>query len=207
MRIFSWTLGAILILAIGLLLHYSLPGRDIVRVTGQEVKREDTELQLDDGSTVTQTRDVNRVFAVTPQGRAVTFRNEDTDWGWPPYFKFDTADVSAEAANFASSEADPRWVVVRHYGWRIQMLSMFPNIVSIRPAESVDEPLYPWFNGIVIALLVVAGLLIRRMLRIFYRRHVDPVVDAIDEGIDSASDTVAAKRRGIGAFFGRLFGR
>ncbi len=207
MRLVTWILGAILIAAVAGLLHYSLPKREIVRITGQEVKREDTEVTLEDGTTATRTRDVNRIFAVTPEGQAVTFRNEDTDWGWPPYFKFDTADVSAEAANLASSEASPRWVVVRHYGWRIQMFSMFPNIVSIRPAESAEEPLYPWFNGIVIAFLAIVVLVVRRVVLVFYARHVDPVVDAIDERLDDAGEAVAAKRRGLGALYRRLFGR
>ncbi len=203
----KWILYALLLAGVAALLHYSLPARDIVRITGQEVKRVDTEITGSDGASLVQTRDVNRIFAVTPGGQAITYRNEDTDWSWPPYFKFDTADVAAEAAKFASNEENPKWVVVTHYGWRIQMFSMFKNIVSIRPAEGPEEELYPWFNGIVIAVLAIGFLVIRRFVLVLYGRHVDPLVDAIDQQWDDATDRAQTHYKGVSGFFRRLFGR
>jgi hypothetical protein len=203
----KWILYAVLLAAVAGLLHYSLPGREIVRITGQEVKRHDTEITDDQGRTQVLTRDVNRIFAVTPDGRAVTYRNEDTDWGWPPYFKFDTADIAAEAANYVSSEENPRWVVVTHYGWRLEIFSMFKNLVGIRPAEGPDQPLYPWFNAIVVGVLVIGFLVIRRYVLVLYGRHVDPVVDEIDRRWDETSDTVSERYRGISGWLRRVFGQ
>ena len=42
-----------------------------------------------------QTRDVRYINTVTRSGKARVFRNKDTGWGWPPYFKFDSADQTA----------------------------------------------------------------------------------------------------------------
>ena len=207
MRIAKWTLYALLAAAVAGLLHYSLPSRDIVRITGQEVKRQDAETTDAEGRTLTVTRDVNRIFAVTPEGRPVTFRNEDTDWSWPPYFKFDTADVAAAAANYASTEDSPRWVVVTSYGWRLEIFSMFRNIVSIRPAEGPEQRLFPWFNIAVVGTLLVLFLVIRRYVIVLYGRHVDPVVDAIDRQLDETAETVSAHRRGIGGWLRRVFGQ
>jgi hypothetical protein len=207
MRLVKWIAYAILAGAFAALLHYSLPGRDIVRITGQEVKRQDAEITDSSGQTLVVTRDVNRIFAVTPDGQEVTYRNEDTDWSWPPYLKFDTADVAARAANLASTADNPRWVVVTHYGWRLQVFSSFKNAVSIRPAEGPDERLFPWFNLIVVGTLLIAFLVIRRYLIVLYGRHVDPLVDAIDQQFDETADTVADRYRGISGWFRRVFGQ
>lgn len=156
---------------IGSVLHYTLPQVDIARITDTYERRE--------------TPGANRLFwgrggagtAADPSGRDVFFiqtrlandnvmvyRNEDTSWGWPPYFKFDSADLAARADNAISDETNPRWSVVTHYGWRVPLMSWFPNAVAIRPATGPDEALIPWFNIAVIAILIVATMLARRFL-------------------------------------------
>ncbi|MEO0622053.1 MAG: DUF1523 family protein [Pseudomonadota bacterium] len=203
----KWTFYAVLLAGFSVLLHYSLPSREIVRITGQEVKRQDTQLVSEDGSSQVLTRDVNFVYAVDRNGAEREYRNEDTDMSWPPYFKFDTANVASRAANVESTAADPVWVMVTTYGWRIQVLSMFPNIVSIKQIDEPDTQLIPWFNIGVISVLLIAFLLIRRYIIVLYGRHVDPLVDAVDQQLDEAGDTVATHYRGISGFFRRLFGR
>ena len=42
------------------------------------------------------------------------FRNEDTGWGWPFYFKFNAADVQAKAK---SMEFEKRLAIITSYGW------------------------------------------------------------------------------------------
>lgn len=156
--------GGIALLALALFLHYSLPSRDIVRILGTEVARTSVETQNAQGETVSRTRDVRYIKAARPDGRPIVYRNEDTGWTWPPYFKFDSADLAARADDAVSTEADPRWVVVRHYGWRVTVVSWFPNALSIRPAESLTETLFPWFNLIVLGLLAVGALVVRRAI-------------------------------------------
>ncbi len=47
----------------------------------------------------------------------MVYRNEDTGWGWPSYFKFDTANLQTEADDLSSTAArsqmggdDPLWL-------------------------------------------------------------------------------------------------
>ena len=170
MRILKWSLGLVLLLLVGGFLHWTLPSRDIVRIVDTEVARMDYRTTDATGDEVVRTRDVRFIEAVWPDGAPRVYRNEDTGWGWPFYFKFDSANLHAEAQSMVSSAEDPRWVIVTHYGWRIPMFSMFPNAVSIRPAEAPDQTLVPWFNMTVVALLIVGALVLWRILRIAFAR-------------------------------------
>lgn len=175
-------------------LHYSLPQRDIVRIVGTDVVRRDVETTDAQGNPVMVTRDVRYIYTKTPDGDDRVYRNQDTGWGWPPYFKFDTADLAAQASDLISTADNPRWVVVRHYGWRVPLLSMFPNVISIRPATAPDEPLFPWFNITLLVLLLVIVLIVRRLVILMFRAHVDPLVDALERNIDERSGRL---RRGV----------
>jgi hypothetical protein len=150
-------------------LHYSLPSRDLVRIVGTDVARKDVQRKDAQGNPITVTRDVRFIYAKGPDGRDRVYRNEDTGWGWPPYFKFDTADLAGDATDLVSSVEMPKWVVVNHYGWRIPMFSMFPNALSIRKALGADETLLPWFNVLFISLLVLSVLIVRRVIIILFR--------------------------------------
>jgi hypothetical protein len=164
----KWTLGAVLLLAIVAALNWTLPSRDVVRILGTEVARRNVETTNDRGESVVRSQDVRYIKTVTPDGDPQVYRNEDTGWGWPPYFKFDTANLAAEADNASSSEDNPRWMVVTSYGWRIPLFSKFPNAVSIRPASGPDETLIPWFNIVVIVVLIALAFLVRRwILKLF----------------------------------------
>ncbi len=176
-------------------LHYFLPSRDVVRIVGTDVVREDVERRDAEGNRVTVTRDVRFIQAKFPDGGDRVYRNEDTGWGWPPYFKFDTADLAAQATDLVSTAEAPDWVVVRHYGWRIPVMSMFPNALSIRPASGPDESPLPWFNIIFITLLVLTVLIVRRVLIILFRRHVDPVIEEIDRELDERASAIAGRYR------------
>ena len=100
-------------------------------------------------------------------GKARIFRNADTGWGWPPYFKFDSGNLLAQANNLAAEDPPPL-VLVRYYGFRIPLFSMVPNAVSMRTLEPGEDPL-PLFNlafGTAHAALVVWLVLrIRRWRR------------------------------------------
>lgn len=120
-------------------LHYAVPRVSVVQVVGVEVKRADA-----GGGT----RDVYMIQSLSRDGSAVrVFRNEDA----PVYLKFNAADLQTRAAAFARGETPPT-VAVRHYGWRIPFLSVFPNALSIRevPADYRHVP--------VLAITLYAGL-------------------------------------------------
>ncbi len=154
MRKVIWSILVLFLLALGLLAHWTLPSRDVVRVLGTDVARQQTVATNERGEDVTVSRDIRYINAVTPDGTPRVYRNEDTGWGWPPYFKFDTANLAAEAQNMASSEAAPRWMIVTHYGWRFPVFSAFPNALSIEPAEGPDQTLIPWLKITVLVLLL-----------------------------------------------------
>lgn len=168
MKYVLWTLLVVLAVIAGGFLYWTLPGYDVVRILGTEVARQQVEVTDAQGREVMQSRDVRYIKAVTPDGEPRVYRNQDTGWGWPPYFKFDSANLAALADNAASSEDNPRWMVVTHYGWRLPIFSKFPNALSIEPAASPDGPGFPWFNVaflvILAALVAAVWLWIRRLI-------------------------------------------
>lgn len=191
MRWVKIALWLVFFLGLAGLLHYSLPSRDVVRIVNTDVVRMDYSGRDANGQKVRLTRDQMRIYAIRPDGRERVYRNEDTGWGFPWYFKFDSADLAARAEDLKSTAENPRWVVVTHYGWRITYFSWFPNAISIRLAEGPDEKLTPWFNIVFVTMLVVVVLIVRRFILILFARHVDPVIDQIEREIDETSGWAA----------------
>jgi hypothetical protein len=206
---FHWIKVALAIAGVMLVagfLHYSLPSRDVVRIVGTDVVRTDVVGRDTDGNQVAVTRDVRFIYAKWPDGGDRVYRNEDTGWGWPPYFKFDTADLAAQAIDLVSTAEAPKWVVVRHYGWRIPALSMFPNALSMRLASGPDESLWPWFNIIFIALLALTVLMVRRVLILFVTHHVDPVIEEFDRVVDERAGFIRRAYRRTRRWVWQRFG-
>ena len=116
----------------------------------------------------------------------MVYRNEDTGWGWPPYFKFDTANLQAEAADLRSTAAAPQLVVIRHYGWRNEFLSVYPNVVSLRPVDGPDVRIIPWLNIILLTLLVAVVWALYVRWRRFRQARIDPVLDDMGDNLDEA---------------------
>lgn len=190
MTYFKWALSALIVCIVVAFFHYSLPQRDIVRIVGTDVTRMDAGTDAN-GQPIT--RDVRFIFAQYPgENREMEYRNEDTGWRFPWYFKFDSANLANKAADAQSSRDAPRWFVVRHYGWRLPWFDMFPNAISMRPATGPDERLIPWFNITLLTSLIVTLLVLRRIAIILRERHVDPVVEALDTELD---ETVGWWRR------------
>jgi hypothetical protein len=209
----KWGLWILAVLVVGLFLHYTLPQRDIVRIvdTGNRITQiganwifysiEDTGT----GAETNTTRDIRFIDAVYPDGSSVmVYRNEDTGWFWPPYFKWDSSTLQAEATNLRSTATAPQWVAVTHYGWRIPLLSAFPNAVSIRPVEGPDVRLIPWVNIILLTFLAFLAFMIRKMWLQFRERMVDPAMVEVGETFDAAGERVDAARKEARGFFGRI---
>ncbi len=133
-------------------LHYNLPRTDVVQITGTDVKRVDREHPSDG----TRTRDVRYLSTVTRDGKVRIFRNEDTGWSWPPYLKFNSADLAGHAQLMIQDPENP-WVRVRYYGWRINVFTLFPNAVSLKTVDK-DYRHIPIFNIVFLTLLIGAGI-------------------------------------------------
>ena len=210
MAYIRWTIRILILIILGSVLHYTLPQRDIVRVVNTYEERQDFGGFGDlfwkntRGATAAApaTRDVLFIQTVKANGRVMVYRNQDTGLGWPPYLKFDTANLQTEASDAKSTPEAPKWVAMRHYGWRNTWLmgGTFPNALSMKPVNGPDVRLIPWFNIALLTVLALTLLTLWRLWRNFRQRRIDPVLEDIDEAGDAARGKLAS-------IFGRLFGR
>jgi len=212
-RYVIWSIRLILLGAVVAVFNYTLPDRDIVRIVETEVRRIDFGensifwAQPDTGQAASASRDVRFVNTVRPNGRVMVYRNEDTGWGWPPYFKLDSSNLQTELADLVSTQADPQWVVLTHYGWRAELFSAFPNAVAVRPVDSPDVRLIPWFNiGFLVALAAFLAWLWRLWDR-FKERRIEPVVDHVTIALENADERADSIRERMMAWLGRKTGR
>ena len=101
MRYFKRGFFAVLALLGFAFFHYTLPQHDIVRIVGTENRRIDYGEHSIFWASPSQTalaagsRDVFFIQTQRPNGRPMVYRNEDTGWRWPPYFKFDSSNLQA----------------------------------------------------------------------------------------------------------------
>ncbi len=196
-RVFVWSLRIVPVLAVAAFLHFYLPGKDVVRIVDTDVKRMDVVsknfVKEDATARVTRTRDVRFINAAWPNGKPRVYRNEETDWGFPWYFKFDSGNLQTLAQDLRSTKADPTWVVITHYGWRIELFSMFPNAVEIEPAAGPDVFPIPWFNIGFFALLGLLAIYLWRLYRRFVVTKWLPFMERLelDERFDNASNGFA----------------
>ena len=194
----KWTLTLLIWALIAGFLHYTLPRFDIVRITNTEVRRiEVGENSIfwanpgTSGANPQMSRDIFFVDAFRPNDRPRVYRNEDTGWGWPPYFKLDAANLQAEIRDKVSTRDNPTWVALRYYGWRFEPISIYPNVVSMRDAEGPDTRIINWFNIIFLTgfVLVFGALWIR--WRRFRERKVDPMLERMGDSIDAAGTSIS----------------
>ena len=185
----KWVFWGLFWLIVAGFLHYSLPQRDIVRIVNTYEERQDVTgwtkifwAASDQSQERLQSWDVQFIQAIDPDGDPMVYRNEDTGWGWPPYFKFDTANLYTDASDSVSSKAAPEWYAITHYGWRNEFLSIFPNAVGIKQVDGPDVRLIPWFNIIVLTLLAALVWGIWARWRRFKRNKIAPKVDEWTDG-------------------------
>ncbi|MBL4766704.1 MAG: DUF1523 family protein [Rhodobacteraceae bacterium] len=199
----KWTFIILFWTVVAGFFHYTLPQKDIVYVTGVEIKREDFGENMlfwaspDTGAgTVSTSRDVRFVDTVkASDGRVMVYRNEDTGWGWPPYFKLDSSNLQAEMRNFISNRNDPQWVIIRHYGWRNEYMSIYPNAVGVWLVDSPDASKgIPWLNISVLTVFFALVWAVWVRWRRFRKARIDPMLDNVSDSFDAASDSVAEKR-------------
>ena len=202
MRYLKWILRVILLMLIFAFLHYTLPQHDIVRVTNTYEKRIDlgsNGLFWASGTHYVAgnllNRDVFFIETFTTNETPMIFRNEDTGWGWPLYFKFDTSNLQARASDIINKAtlAETQWIVVRHYGWRNEFFSIYPNAVSLRLATGPEERIIPWVKiGLLIILFAVSWALWVRWVR-FRTRQIDPVLEKWEDRFEQTGIWLRAK--------------
>lgn len=216
----------IVILFAGMFLHYVLPQHDIARITGTEVIRQDFSsvnriffAQAESGNVDGATRDVQFIsvmrrptylFGLIRGAEAndvMIYRNEDTGWIWPPYFKFDSRDLQGEAQENTSTAEAPKWVSITHYGWRNRFFTIFPNAISIKRIDDPNITIIPWFN-IVFFVALMAGILFLRAVWLQFReRALDPTLDKVGDEWDRVEAGVAERQSRLKRWFGSWRGK
>ena len=201
MAYIKWTFWILFWIVVAAFFHYTLPQNDTVRIVNTYEERQDltdwTRIfwsEPEDQSASLSNRDVQFIQAVRPNGKPMVYRNEDTGWNWPPYFKFDTANLYTDANDAISTKANPEWVVVKHYGWRNEFMSIFPNAISIKPAPGPDYSPIPWLNIIILTMFFAIVWAIWVRWRRFRARRIDPIIEDVQENWDAAGDAVADRR-------------
>ncbi|NNK79123.1 MAG: DUF1523 family protein [Litoreibacter sp.] len=211
----KWGFWAIFWLLIAAFFHYTLPQRDIVYITGVEIKREDFGensifwASPDTGADASgANRDVRFMDTVRHKnGRVMVYRNEDTGWNWPPYFKLDSSNLQAEARNLISTRDNPQWVVLTHYGWRNEFMTIFPNAVSVRPVSDPEVRLIPYFNIIILVIFAGLCLFIYRRWQKFRAARIDPLLEDAAESWDAIDESTDAARGRLSGWWRRLRGK
>lgn len=214
------TFRVLVVLIIGVILHYALPQHDIVRVVNTYQERQDLNdwtrifwARPDDQSATLINRDVQFLqtvkkktflFGFVPRDatEVMVYRNEDTGWSWPFYFKFDTASLQTEADDLRSTPEQPKWAVMTHYGWRNEYLSAFPNAISIRPVDGPDVRIIPWFNIFFFGFLIAAIVFVRAMWMQFRERSIDPILDSAEHRYDEATADIAEQKGRVTRWLG-----
>ena len=210
MRNLQVALGVIFGVLVFLFLDYALPSRHTVRVTN--VYNQITDLgwngifyaSPDTGTVQTADgrRDIRYIATVQPKGRPYVYRNEDTGWIWPPYFKYDSSNLHAIAADSVSTADAPRWMNVTSYGWRVSWATIYPNAISMRQVAGPGDRPLNWPALVILGVIGALLLLLWRMWNQFHERSIEPrtrragrVIEHIDARADAAQAEVVANTR------------
>ncbi len=182
MRYLNYAFYALIALALIAVGHYTLPQNDVVRVVNTEVRRVDLGETSrwfwggsDTGLSTSDSRDVRFIETIRPDGDPMVYRNEDTGWGWPPYFKFDSANLQAQTQDLISSRDAPQWVAIRHYGWRSDLFSIFPNAVAVSPVSGPDVDIFPWRMVISLVAILLLVVFVAALWRLFRMAVLAPI--------------------------------
>lgn len=155
-------------IVLGGAVNYAFPSYEETTVTGMEVRRMDKDGVISKANPADgEVRDVYFLFTENTETKKImVYRNEDTGWGLPFYFKFGSADIQAKAQAYANEK---QRVQIKYYGWRINWLNEFRNIVSIKPlteGETVARPIVSYILYAVLAFLFFLSVqLIRGIFR------------------------------------------
>ena len=198
------TLGVVFGVFVFLFLDYALPSKDTVRITNTynrltEIGRNAIFYASEDTGTVENSsgqRDIRFIETVRPSEKVFVYRNEDTGLIWPPYFKYDSSNLHAEAT--ICNSRDPIWVSIASYGWRIPLFSIYPNAISVTQVAGPSAAPLNWPALLILLVLGALLALLWRMWNQFRERTIDPAtkrmgaaVDSVDARADAAMDRVS----------------
>lgn len=216
MRYVKIVMGVVLVTVVAGFLDYVLPSKTTVRITNTYNRLTSITSSnaifyaSEDTGTVqnaTGQRDVRFIDTVRANGKVRVYRNEDTGWVWPPYFKYDSANLHSEATDQKSTAEQPKWVSITSYGWRLPWLTAYPNAISVTPVAGPDDQPRNWPAVIISLVLLVILLTFWRMWQQFRERSIDPVVARVDEVWDDVGAEAHEARGRFRRWLGGLTGR
>lgn len=216
MQIVKWIFIALIWFGVFGFFHYTLPQKDVVRITDTYEKRVDFGYNTlfwagGDAASATDAGNRDVFFIQTRQAGSdavMVYRNEDTGWGWPPYFKFDTSNLQAEAADAKSTIDAPRYAIIKHYGWRNELFSIFPNAVSMRLVDGPDvQKGLPWMNIVVLTLFAAAAYAVWVRWRRFRVARIDPALEEFQDNWEAAGDAIERQKGRLGRWIASLRSR
>ena len=130
---FKIIIAVVTVLVFGGLWTYAGPATIDVKIIDTEVKR----VGMGDTS-----RDQYRIDTIREDGSTLVFRNVDAVI-FPPFFKYDSADLQTEARLNAKRDGTGPTVRIKYYGWRVKILSWFPNATSLEVIEAGAVESFP----------------------------------------------------------------
>lgn len=212
-----YTAAALAIIPAYCYLDYALPSYTLIHVTDTDTRRMD-----EDGNFVKKTapstgptRDVAFIYGkyahvetdaatgeqkvVVEEGRDWSSINEDTAWDiFPfPYFKFDTADLQANAAYLKGSPA-----YAKTYGYRFQFWSWFPNTLELVPWKP-NMWILNWLRILGMTFFVAAigvAWLVCHKLRRWMIGRIDAAAEAARIRAEALGGQLGAMGDGVDAF-------
>jgi len=137
-------------------IYYFMPRAKVVMVTQTEVQRRDRQASVDGN------QDMLLIYATAYDSKKpLVFRNEDNLF----YFKVDSSDLASQAARFAKDSPDAA-VLIRYYGVRLPLFSVYPNAISMK-AVPADYVHIPWasivYLVVLLSLFLWAGVKVRKL--------------------------------------------
>lgn len=212
-----YTAVAVAIFSSYLFLDYTLPRYDLVKINEIGTRRFDEDGNYIRKTTASSgpTRDVEMIYTkaasvvkdpqtgeekvVVDPSHDIVFINEDTGWGWPFYFKFETADIQSDAAYIKGTDG---LAYIESYGWRIEFFSWFGNVLSITDYEP-GITVINWVRYLVLsiwlALIGTAWYWIRRIKRNIAAR-VEAAAQAAKVRADALGNSFDAVGNRVEAF-------
>ncbi len=197
MRTLKWTLIIGFWTLVAAFFHYTLPQKDIVYIQGTEIELRNIAgveawfyASAEDGNAnAGGGRDLRLINATRANGEVIVYRNEDTGFGWPPYFKINSSDLQAEAQNAISTRGEPEWYLMTHYGWRLNFPTLYPNAIGLTPIAGPDagKPL-PWLNILILLSIAALWYTIWVRWRRWRSRTIDPKLEEWQDDIDHYTD-------------------
>ena len=172
---------------------YVFPHYDVTRVTGVEVKRVDKDGPITKSNPADgPTRDVYFINTQNDDGKIMVYRNEDTRWGFPFYFKFGSANLQAQVQALGNEN---KLVQIKYYGWRMTMFDEYRNAVAVKEISGDVTPSHPILSWVFYAFLLVTLFLSIQFVRGWF--DSEKLVPINTQGAHCALKTFLIKKQAV----------